>query len=156
METALPESVRVNIFNKTYSLRSNSGGEHIRRVAQLVDERMQVISSQLATHDIAKVAVLAALNIADEMQSLKDRYEKELQTLLEQSIGHEKEIGHHDETRPAEGDERRSWFEDIFDSGEPVRARGERLSSQISAKLQMLRQTNRETPAIEADEDEHP
>ena len=153
METAVPESVRVNIFNQTYSLRSESGAEHIRRIAQLVDERMWLISSQLSTHDVAKVAVLAALNIADEMQALRNRYEKELEALLLQATGDDQKTDNEDGKTAAGGDDRRSWFEDIFDSGEPARGLGERLSSQISAKLRMLRQTDREAPAIESDED---
>ncbi|HST51900.1 MAG TPA: cell division protein ZapA [Pyrinomonadaceae bacterium] len=77
------ESIRVTIFNHTYSLRSATGdGEYLRRVAQLVDERMRSIASQLAVHDVGKVAVLAALNLADELEVLKDSFERELSALL--------------------------------------------------------------------------
>jgi cell division protein ZapA len=75
--------IRVNIFNQIYSLRSADGdAEHLRRVAQIVDERMRAIGSQLAVHDVAKVAVLAALNLADELEVLKDSFERELSALL--------------------------------------------------------------------------
>src|ERR1700748_601735 len=77
------ESIRVTIFNQTYSLRSATGDrEYLRRVAQLVDERMRSIASQLAVHDVGKVAVLAALNLADELEVLKDSFERELSALL--------------------------------------------------------------------------
>lgn len=77
------ESIRVNIFNQAYSLRSATGdGERVRRVARTVDERMRAIASQLAVHDVAKVAVLTALNIADELEGLREFYEQELQELL--------------------------------------------------------------------------
>ena len=70
------ESIRVTIFNQAYSLRSATGdGEYLRRVAQLVDERMRSIASQLAVHDVGKVAVLAALNLADELEVLKDYHD---------------------------------------------------------------------------------
>lgn len=76
-------SVRVNIFNQTYSLRSASGdGEHVERVARLVDERMRAVASGLAVHDVAKVAVLTALNLADELEGLRDFYETELRAML--------------------------------------------------------------------------
>jgi cell division protein ZapA len=77
------DSLRVTIFNQVYNLRSATGdAEYLRRVAQLVDERMRTIASQLAVHDIAKVAVLAALNLADELEVLKDSFERELSALL--------------------------------------------------------------------------
>ena len=89
--SANADSIRVSIFNQTYSLRSASGdGEHVRRVAQLVDERMRLIASQLAVHDVAKVAVLAALNFADELEVLKDSFERELSALL---LSQPEEIG---------------------------------------------------------------
>src|SRR5687767_7730778 len=71
------ETVRVTIFNQTYSLRSISGAEHVKGIARLVDDRMKQIASHLTTHDISKIAILVALNIADEMQSLKTQYESE-------------------------------------------------------------------------------
>jgi cell division protein ZapA len=77
------DSLRVTIFNQVYNLRSATGdAEYLRRVAQLVDERMRTIASQLAVHDVAKVAVLAALNLADELEVLKDSFERELSALL--------------------------------------------------------------------------
>lgn len=143
----MSERVRVNIFNQSYALRSDSGGEHIERVARVVDERMRHIASQLATHDVAKVAVLAALNLADELQRLKDSQAGE--GTARQAPGSEAGAGRAE----AEGGEGRSWFENIFDADEPVERKGERLSSQISARLQKLRQGGPATPADEAERD---
>lgn len=85
-------SVRVNIFNQTYSLRSASGdGEHVERVARLVDERMRAVASGLAVHDVAKVAVLTALNLADELEGLRDFYETELRAMLTRAREEEEE-----------------------------------------------------------------
>ena len=83
-------SVRVNIFNQTYSLRAGSGdGAHVLRVARLVDERMRAIASGLAVHDVTKVAVLTALNLADELEGLRDFYETELRGMLERARAEE-------------------------------------------------------------------
>ncbi|MGI8566082.1 MAG: cell division protein ZapA [Pyrinomonadaceae bacterium] len=156
MNTDSPESIQVNIFYQTYRLRSDGGGEHVRQVAQLVDERMRMIASQLATHDVAKIAVLAALNIADEMQLLKERYENELQESLTPPSTDEAEsndAGAASETSHGGVDEKRSWFDDIFGSDEMPKREGARLGSQITAKLQMLRQTEREALTIETDEE---
>ncbi|HLM54950.1 MAG TPA: cell division protein ZapA [Pyrinomonadaceae bacterium] len=165
-------SLKVKIFNQTYSLRSSTGGaEHIRRAARAVDERMHAVASQLAVHDVAKVAVLTALNFADELQSLKDSYERELQELLaraDQLAAENDALAAEREERaaeppapepeiapePAPVEEARpsSWFEAIFDSDPPERAPGdERLSSQISSRLQRLRQPARRPSITEGD-----
>jgi len=76
-------SVRVSIFNQSYSLRSADGdGEHVLRVARIVDERMRAVADGLAVHDVAKVAVITALNLADELEGLKHFYESELRDML--------------------------------------------------------------------------
>jgi cell division protein ZapA len=139
----MSETVRVNIFDQTYSLRSPSGEEHIRQIAKLVDERMRQISSHTTTFDLSRIAVLAALNIADEMQNLKSRYEQEIQALTARPPDHSdktEETPARDEPENREGNERQSWFEAIFDADVPVKNRSERLSSQVSARLQSLRQ----------------
>ena len=81
-------SVRVSIFNQTYSLRAADGnGEHVERVARLVDARMRAVANGLAVHDVAKVAVLTALNLADELDGLKSFYETELRGVLARARG---------------------------------------------------------------------
>ena len=85
-------SVRVNIFNQAYSLRSADGdGAHVERVARLVDERMRAVANGLAVHDVAKVAVLTALNLADELEGLRSFYETELRGMLARAREDEEE-----------------------------------------------------------------
>ena len=140
--SANADSIRVSIFNQTYSLRSASGdGEHVRRVAQLVDERMRLIASQLAVHDVAKVAVLAALNFADELEVLKDSFERELSALLlsqpEEEPYAEPQTDAQAPVEEARADaslaDDQAWFDSIFDP-ETTRG-GERLSTQVSSRL---------------------
>ncbi|HEV2862034.1 MAG TPA: cell division protein ZapA [Pyrinomonadaceae bacterium] len=165
-------SVKVKIFNQIYSLRSSTGAaEHVRRAARAVDERMHAVADNLAVHDVAKVAVLTALNFADELQSLKDSYERELQELLERAD----QLAAENDALAAEREERAaepaapepqpepepepvqearpsSWFEAIFDADPPERTPGdERLSSQISTRLQRLRQPARRPSITEGD-----
>jgi cell division protein ZapA len=165
--TAPAAPVQVTIFNQPYNLRSDSDGERVRQLAQLVDERMRQISAQLTTHDVGKIAVLAALNIADELQRTKDYYEREVQPLLLQASREATEAeaeraGVESRATPERATPERatperepeSWFEAIFDSPAPAKERGERLSSQIAAKLQSLRQVGqREHLTIEAETD---
>jgi cell division protein ZapA len=144
------ETVLVTIFNQTYSLRSVSGAEHVKGIAQLVDERMKQIASHITTHDVSRIAVLVALNIADEMQNLKARYESEIERLSNPPSSEEDEVDNVDAQLP---ESRGSWFDEIFDAEMPARDRTERLSSQISAKLQSLRKNEPQEPGIEETED---
>ena len=58
--------VTVNIYDQTYHL-SGQNGEHIRQLAESVDAKMRAVAAQGRTVDSLRVAVLAALNLADEL-----------------------------------------------------------------------------------------
>jgi cell division protein ZapA len=58
--------VTVQIYDQTYHLFGEDE-EHIRRLAELVDARMRAVAAQGRTADSLRVAVLAALNFADEL-----------------------------------------------------------------------------------------
>src|SRR5277367_6285633 len=63
-------SVRVEIFDQAYNLRG-SDAEYIVKLAEYVDSKMRAVAEQTHTVDTARLAVLAALNIADEYHLLK-------------------------------------------------------------------------------------
>ena len=65
-------SVRVEIFDQVYNLRG-SDAEYIVKLADYVDAKMRAVSEQTSTVDSVRLAVLAALNIADEYHMLKRR-----------------------------------------------------------------------------------
>jgi len=67
-------SVRVEIFDHTYNLRGTDP-EHIQRLAEYVDGKMRAVAQQSSTVDSARLAVLAAINIADELQALTRKYD---------------------------------------------------------------------------------
>ena len=128
------ERVEVKIFNRTYVLRSKSGRERIAEVARIVDERMRQISSQITTHDIVKIAVLAALNLADEIYEMRNYSETP-------------------SAEKREDKEQQSWFDNFFDAEVPVKDRSERLSSKVSERLRGLRPGNQESINIEAEDE---
>jgi cell division protein ZapA len=64
----------VKIYNKTYGIRGNDP-DHIRHLADLVDQKMCEVAEYTPTVDSAKVAILAALNIADEYVSVQRQLE---------------------------------------------------------------------------------
>jgi len=68
-------SIRVEIYDQTYSLRGTDP-EYIRKLAEYVDGKMRAVAEQTATVDSLRLAVLAALNIADELQMVKRNYDR--------------------------------------------------------------------------------
>lgn len=60
------EFVTVQIYDQTYHL-SGQDPEHIQELAARVDAKMRAVAAQGRTVDSLRVAVLAALNLADEL-----------------------------------------------------------------------------------------
>jgi cell division protein ZapA len=70
------QPVKVIIYGQEYPIRGRGDEEHIRKIAQFVDERMTQIEEQTAVTTPARLAILAALNIADELFALKREKER--------------------------------------------------------------------------------
>ena len=67
-------SVRVDIFDQPYNLRGTDS-EYIHKLADFVDSKMRAVAAQTSTVETLRLAVLAALNIADEYHILKRKYD---------------------------------------------------------------------------------
>ena len=63
----------VRIYNQTYQIRSGDDPDYVERLAEYVNDRMTEVSELTPTVDSFKVAVLSALNIADEYFSTKEK-----------------------------------------------------------------------------------
>ncbi|MGA2851305.1 MAG: cell division protein ZapA [Terracidiphilus sp.] len=63
--------VTVEIYDQTYHL-SGQDTEHVRSLAARVDAKMRAVAAQGRTVDSLRVAVLAALNLADELSQTGD------------------------------------------------------------------------------------
>ncbi|MDA0747457.1 MAG: cell division protein ZapA [bacterium] len=59
--------VHVHIFGTEYKIASTSDPDHTRQVARYVDRTMREIASSLSLRSVAKIAVLTAVNLADEL-----------------------------------------------------------------------------------------
>ena len=70
LKDAQSASVRVEIFDQAYNLRG-SDPEYILKLAEYVDSKMRAVAEATNTIDTVRLAVLAALNIADEYHLLK-------------------------------------------------------------------------------------
>ncbi len=76
----LAGAVSVEIYDQTYRL-SGVDADHITKLAATVDSKMRAVSAHGATVDSLRVAVLAALNIADELADLRARHAELLRSL---------------------------------------------------------------------------
>src|SRR3989442_14416334 len=68
-------TIKVEIYDQAYTVRSDGDPEYLKELAEYVDQRMREISSGTLTVDSRKVAILAALYIADELHQLRRSHE---------------------------------------------------------------------------------
>ena len=61
------QGAQVHIFGQVYNLRTRDDADRVRRVAARVDQKMNEIADRGAGADSYRVAVLAALELADEL-----------------------------------------------------------------------------------------
>jgi cell division protein ZapA len=67
------QAVSVEIYDQVYTLRGTDPA-YIAELAETVDAKMRAVADQSNTVDSLRVAVLASLNIADELHCLRARY----------------------------------------------------------------------------------
>jgi cell division protein ZapA len=65
------EPVRVIIFNQSYSLVASEEPGRIEELAHRIDELMSSIAARAGNVDATRVAVLACLHLADQLESLE-------------------------------------------------------------------------------------
>ena len=65
------DSTSVEIFGQTYNVRGEGDPDYLAELARFVDTRMREVAATVATADPAKIAILAALNIADEFSRFR-------------------------------------------------------------------------------------
>src|SRR5260370_30975105 len=69
------QAVSVDIYDQVYNLRGTDPA-YIERLAAIVDAKMRAVSAHGNTVDSLRVAVLAALNIADELCTARQRHDQ--------------------------------------------------------------------------------
>jgi cell division protein ZapA len=62
-----PNIVPVQIHGQRYPIRSSLEPEYVSRLASYVEEKMRAVADSAPTGDSLRFAVLAALNITDEL-----------------------------------------------------------------------------------------
>ena len=78
-------STKVQIYNQTYSLQGDLDQAYLRELAGFVDAKMHAIANMTSTVDTQRVAVLTALAIADELNTVRKEKSDREELLKEQA-----------------------------------------------------------------------
>jgi cell division protein ZapA len=82
--------MRIEIYDQTYNVNSGQNDEYLQQLAAYVDGKMREVADTTKIADSLKVAVLTALNIADEMFTVRERQkqiEGPLRKRVEKCVG---------------------------------------------------------------------
>lgn len=66
--------VTVDIYNKSYTIVGKESANHVRLVANLVDQKMREIQGANPHLDTTRLAVLTAVNSMNDYLKLKEDY----------------------------------------------------------------------------------
>jgi cell division protein ZapA len=69
----MTSSKKIKIYGKTYSLKSSSSEVDAEEVAAYVDSRMKELATARSKTSTLDLAILTALNIAQELMELKNQ-----------------------------------------------------------------------------------
>lgn len=75
----------VNIFGSDYTLISDGNDEYLKNIAQYLDSKMREIDKSQDLKSVSRIAILAALNIVEELFQERDYRAKLLNQINEES-----------------------------------------------------------------------
>ena len=81
----MSERVKIEIYDQTYQVAGELDRAYVERLAAYVDAKMRDVARATGTVDSVRVAVLAALAIADELHTLKERRDDGREQLRERA-----------------------------------------------------------------------
>ena len=70
------KKIEVSIFGQNYTILGDAAPDYMNELARYVDDKMREITKQTSTISSAKVAILTALNLADEIFQLREEQTK--------------------------------------------------------------------------------
>ena len=79
-------SVKVTIYGTEYPVKGEADSDYIQEVADYVDGKMKEVADTLSVKSTTKVAILAALNITDELFKLRGSSDHEIEEIEERLI----------------------------------------------------------------------
>lgn len=83
MEAKATTTIDVEIFGNVYHVRGEQDREYLQKLAAVVDGKMREISDHVPVVDSGKIAILAALNLADELLQCNNQQDEERVEIME-------------------------------------------------------------------------
>ena len=80
------KSTRVQIFGSEYHVRGEADPEYVKTVAAYVDAKMHEIATSQSLVSSTKVAILAAIHIADELFQERHKNEQTMNDVAERAL----------------------------------------------------------------------
>jgi cell division protein ZapA len=81
----MDQTIRVQIFGQVFSVHGDLDEAYVQKLAAYVNEKMSAIAEMAPTVDTQKVAVMAAMAIADELLTLRQEKGEREELLKEQA-----------------------------------------------------------------------
>ena len=78
-------AIRVQIFGTEYNVHAEGDPDHARAVARYVDRKMRDVANYISLRSVAKIAVVAAVNLAHELLKEEEASRKMGKTLTERT-----------------------------------------------------------------------
>jgi len=77
------QKVKVDIFGEKFTVKGTESEEHVREIAMMLDKKLQAVANRNKLLSTSHVAILAALNLTDELKRLKEDYQNIVRVLNE-------------------------------------------------------------------------
>jgi cell division protein ZapA len=81
--------LKIEIYDQIYNLQSDQDETYVRELAAYLDEKMRTVAGATRAVDSLRVAILAALNITDELfteRTKKDEVSEPLRKRVEKAV----------------------------------------------------------------------
>ena len=65
--------VEIKVFGQTYTVKTDAEEEHVKEIARYVNEKMDEVLKKTKSVSTLNVAILTALNIADDLLKERDK-----------------------------------------------------------------------------------
>ncbi|HAA73839.1 TPA: hypothetical protein DCE37_01810 [Candidatus Latescibacteria bacterium] len=69
---ARPEVVKIRLFGTDYDVESSADIDYTKKIGRFVDEKMHEVAQTLSLRSVSTIAVLAAVNLADELRQIRE------------------------------------------------------------------------------------
>ncbi len=81
----MSERVKIEIYDQTYHIAGDLRRAYVEKLAEYVDGKMREVARSTGTVDSVRVAVLAALAIADELHAVRQGRDESRDKLRERA-----------------------------------------------------------------------